>query len=113
MDTSPFLSPSYSTASLVLIGLFVSTLFLAAIISLLYWINTRMRRGMKWSRDDWRVEKDIDAGHTLHAEGIIGGRHPDEGGLHLDQEDPHSPLDALKPGLKHRHAPFEDNRRIF
>lgn len=109
MDPTPFVIPTYSTASMILIGLLVSTMFLAAIISLLYWINTRVRRGMKQSRDDWRVEQDIEAGHTLHAEGIYGGRHPEEGGLHLRQEDPHSPLDALKPGLKT--LPTEEKRQ--
>ena len=100
MDTIPFVTAGYSTATFILTGLFATTLFLGAIISLIYWINTRIRRGMKASRDDWREEQMIETGHTLHAEGIYGKRHSDEGGMHLQQEDPHSALDALKPGLK-------------
>lgn len=92
-------APAYSTASLMLVGLLISTAIIAAFISLLYWINTRIRRGMKASKDDWRVEKDIEAGHTLHAEGIYGHRHPDEEGEHLKQEDPHPTTAAFKPGL--------------
>jgi len=100
MDTIPFAAPAYSTATLVLVGLLISTFILAGLISFLYWVNTRIRRSMKDSHDDWRVEQDIESGHTLHAEGIYGGRHPEEGGLHLKQEDPHPVLDAFKPGLK-------------
>lgn len=101
MDPVPLVIPTYSTSALLLIGLLVSTTFLAAIIGLLYWVNARIRRGMKQTRDDWRVEQDIDAGHTLHAEGIFGARHPEEGGAHLLQEEPHDALDILKPSLKH------------
>lgn len=110
MDPTPITLPAYSTASMILVGLLVSTLFIAGIVSLLYWINTRIRRSMKSSHDDWRVEQDIESGHTLHAEGIYGGRHPEEGGFHLKQEDPHPPLAALKPGLKKRHRPSERER---
>jgi hypothetical protein len=123
MDT--IVAPAYSTASLVLLGLLVSTLFLAGIISLLYWINTRIRRGMKATRDDWRVEQDIESGHTLHAEGIYGTRHPEEGGKHLKQENPHPAIAGLKTTFKPIHAsglpksaedePYdkEENRNVF
>ncbi len=109
MDTTPLAAPVHSTASLVLVGLLVSTFILGGIISLMYWINTRIRRNMKATRDDWRVEQDIEAGHTLHAEGIYGTRHSDEGGRHLHQEDPHAPLDALRPGLKQNPAASTDD----
>ncbi|MBS1963226.1 MAG: hypothetical protein JST04_13500 [Bdellovibrionales bacterium] len=103
MDTTTIATPGSSTASLVLVGLLISTFVLAALISVLYWLNTRIRRSMKKTHDDWNVEQDIESGHTLHAEGIYGSRHPDEGGMHLKQEDPHPPLANLKPGLrKHR-----------
>ena len=112
METAPFVVPAYSTASLLLVGILASTFFIAAIISFLYWINTRIRRGMKESHDDWRVEQDIDSGHTLHAEGIFGTRHPEEGGIHLKQEDPHSPLAGLKTGIKHKHR-MEPDDKLF
>lgn len=107
MDTTPFVTPAYSTASLVLVGLLVSTFLLAGLISVLYWLNTRIRRSMKETHDDWEVEQDIESGHTLHAEGIYGSRHPDEGGMHLKQEDPHPPIANLKPGLK-KNRPRKD-----
>ena len=114
MDTTPFTAPNYSTATVVLIGILVCTALIAALISFLYWVNTRVRRSMKASHDDWRVENDIEAGHTLHAEGIYGTRHF-EGGLHLKQEDPHRPTDALKPGLKKKVSPAEPekNRNVY
>ena len=103
MNSTPMASPSvftdYSSWAMVLIGLLVGAAFLFGGISLIYWINTRMRRAMKASRDDWRIEKDIEGGHTLHAEGIYGSRHPEEGGLHLKQEDPHPATALFKPGL--------------
>jgi hypothetical protein len=107
MDTLPFAGPGYSTATVVLIGILVTTFIIGGVASFLYWVNTRIRRSMKASGDDWRVEKDIEAGHTLHAEGIYGVRHP-EGGRHLDQEDPHAALDALRPGLTKRHSGKEE-----
>jgi hypothetical protein len=101
MDTLPYAVPAYSNTTLMIMGLLVSTAILASIIGVLYWLNTRIRRSMKESRDDWRVEQDIESGHTLHAEGIYGTRHSNEGGLHLRQEDPHPTVAGLKTGFKH------------
>jgi hypothetical protein len=108
---APFNAPTYTTAGMILIGLVVGFIFLGAIISLLYWVNTRIRRGMKESRDDWRIEQDIESGHTLHAEGLYGTRHPEEGGLHLKQEDPHLSIAAFKTGLKHNPPKDETPKR--
>ncbi len=101
MNTIPYAIPAYSNTTLVILAFVVATVFLVAIIAVLYWVNTRIRRGMKASRDDWSVEQDIESGHTLHAEGIYGTRHPDEGGLHLRQEDPHPTMAGLKTGFRH------------
>lgn len=101
MDPSSFSVPAYPTATLIISGLMVAMLFIAGLVSFLYWMNTRIRRGMKKTHDDWRIEKDIEAGHTLHAEGVYGRRHPEEGGKHLRQEDRHPRLSALKTDLKH------------
>ena len=118
METAPLIS-SYSTSTVVIVGLILCAGVLAAIIGTLYWINTRMRRSIKHSQDDWRQEQAIEAGHTLHAEGIYGSRHHDEGGRHLKQEDPHPPLAGLKTDLdqsnKTKEEPFkkQENRNLY
>ncbi len=60
-------------------------LFVGGIVAILYQINTGMRRSMKSSHDDARVEGELDGGNTLHAEGIYGRLHPEEPGLPLRQ----------------------------
>jgi hypothetical protein len=45
MDTTAFAVPAYSTVSLVLVGLLVSTAVLAGIISFIYWVNSQIRKG--------------------------------------------------------------------
>lgn len=73
-----------------LIGTLYGLIFAVGIIGVIYFINRFVRRRMKATGDDARIEQDIEAGNTLHAEGIYGRRHPEEGGLPLEQEQPHT-----------------------
>jgi hypothetical protein len=59
---------------------------------------------MKASQDDWRIEQEIDSGHTLHAEELYGTPHPEEGGIPLKQQKPHEKYAALKTKLRPDHA---------
>ncbi len=68
------------------VGAIYGLIFAVGLIAVIYFINRSVRRRMKETGDDARVERDIEAGHTLHAEGIYGRRHPDEGGIPLKQE---------------------------
>ncbi len=120
MDAAPLIS-NYSTTTIVIVGLIVSAGILAAIVGTLYWINTRMRRSIKRSEDDWRQEQVIDSGDTLHAEGIYGTRHPEEGGRPLKQEETDRPPAGLKTSIDKtsidpsNDRPFEQqqNRTIY
>lgn len=62
---------------------------IGGVVAILYRINSKMRRSFKETGDDRKVETEIEEGDTLHAEGIYGRRHPEEGGLPLDQEKEH------------------------
>ena len=73
------------TPQFVFYGILAALIFIGAIIYTLYRINTGVRRSFKKTHDDARIEKDIEAGDTLHAEGIYGGLHPEEPGLPLKQ----------------------------
>lgn len=66
-------------------GIIAALIFIGGIILVLYRMNTGVRRGMKKTHDDARIEKDVEEGDTLHAEGIYGGLHPKEPGLPLQQ----------------------------
>ncbi len=77
---NPTYSINYAYAVLFSFGI------IGGIIGILFFINTRMRRGFKNSGDDRRIELQKDGGDTLHAEGIYGRLHPEEGGIPLDQE---------------------------
>jgi len=68
------------TFSIVLIG---------GVVAILYRINKTIRRSFKETGDDRKIETEIEAGDTVHAEGIYGRRHPEEGGQPLDQEREH------------------------
>lgn len=75
------------------IDYFYATMFCIAVIGVviaaLYRINTAIRRSFKETGDDRKIETEIEEGDTLHAEGIYGRRHPEEGGLPLEQERHH------------------------
>lgn len=62
---------------------------IGGVVAILYRINKTMRRSFKETGDDRKIEKEIEEGDTLHAEGIYGRRHPEEGGQPLDQEKEH------------------------
>ncbi len=77
--------PSIDT---IYVGVFSGILFAIAIVSVIYLINRLIRRSMKTTGDDARIEQQLDEGDTLHASGILGHRHPEEGGFRLRQEQP-------------------------
>lgn len=77
--------PSMDT---IFVGVFSGILFAVAVVSVLYLINRLIRRSMKETGDDAQVETQLDEGDTLHASGILGHRHPEEGGRRLRQERP-------------------------
>lgn len=70
-----------------LVGTLYGIIFAGGLIAILYFVNRSFRRRMKKTGDDARIEHDIEAGHTLHAEGVYGRRHPEEGGIPLKQEE--------------------------
>ncbi|RYZ89489.1 MAG: hypothetical protein EOP04_06670 [Proteobacteria bacterium] len=67
-------------------GIFSGIIFAVAIVGVLFLINRVIRRWMKRTGDDARIENKLDGGDTLHAEGVYGTRHNEEGGIHLRQE---------------------------
>lgn len=74
------------TTTNIMIGILTAMGFMLAIVGTIYLINRGIRRWMKRTGDDAAIEKKLDGGDTLHAEGILGRRHPEEGGIPLDQE---------------------------
>jgi hypothetical protein len=74
------MSPAFAFYG-ILVGLFL----ISGIVLILYKINAGLRRNIKKTGDDARIEKELEEGDTLHAEGIYGDLHPDEMGLPLKQ----------------------------
>ncbi len=60
-------------------------LLISGVVIVLFKINTQMRRSIKETGDDRKIELEKDSGDTLHAEGIYGRNHPEEAGLPLEQ----------------------------
>lgn len=73
------------TPQFVFYGIIAALIFVGGVVFVLYRINRGVRRGIKKTHDDARIEKDVDEGDTLHAEGVYGGLHPEEPGLPLNQ----------------------------
>ncbi len=69
-----------------LVGALFGVIFAVGIIAIIYFLNRAVRRRFKATGDDARIEREIEAGHTLHADGVLGRRHPEEGGQRLKQE---------------------------
>ncbi|MBC7384606.1 MAG: hypothetical protein H7301_00400 [Cryobacterium sp.] len=86
------------TSQFTYLGIFFGLLIVGGIFAVLYRLNTGIRRGMKKTGDDRKIEKDIQAGDTLHAEGIYGTRHH-EGGLPLRQEYDGRSVESKAAGL--------------
>lgn len=91
MDTSPVDPTTLNSTNILLLGIFASAVIALSIATVIYFINRGIRRWIKRSGDDAAVERKLDGGDTLHADGVLGRRHPEEGGLPLRQEHRHDP----------------------
>jgi len=90
-----------NNTNILLLGIFSSAVIALSIVAVIYFINRGIRRWMKRPGDDAAVEKKLEAGDTLHADGVLGRRHPEEGGLPLRQEQKPRPKAPNPPVIHH------------
>ena len=65
-------------------GIAMAILFAFVLVSTIYLLNRAIRKRMKSTGDDVRLEAKLDGGDTIHAEGVLGGGHPEEGGMPVE-----------------------------